>query len=56
MNAGDIVVLKSGGPDMTILNSTRSAGKYAIHKCYWVNRDGERQEAEFDERVLRRGE
>jgi len=55
MNAGDIVVLKSGGPDMTILNSMQSAGKYATHKCYWINRNGEWHEAEFDERVLRCG-
>jgi uncharacterized protein YodC (DUF2158 family) len=41
---GDIVVLRSGGPDMTVIEMDAISGRL---RCWWMNSDGFTDEADF---------
>ncbi|MGB8801159.1 MAG: DUF2158 domain-containing protein [Candidatus Acidiferrales bacterium] len=52
--AGDIVVLKSGGPNMTISRfETLNNSQHAV--CTWFTTDGKKEVSTFSVAALKRG-
>jgi uncharacterized protein YodC (DUF2158 family) len=48
MQKGDVVRLKSGGPDMTV-ESELKPGRFV---CHWFDKEGKLQSATFNEETL----
>ena len=46
---GDIVVLRSGGPDMTVTHVDLITGHV---RCWWVNSDGVTDDGSFPSQAL----
>lgn len=48
---GDLVVLNSGGPVMTIISPDE---QFSRVKCAWFTREGELRESHFKEETIRK--
>jgi uncharacterized protein YodC (DUF2158 family) len=54
-NKGDIVVLKSGGPDMTVQHVEGAVDDFAaVITCRWFDQKGSLQTAGFDPETIKK--